>query len=63
MKSKIDIYNATMIIVCAAAITFSAAARDNIALRVVCAVAAVANIIGIIIKIVKGGTDHGRDKA
>lgn len=58
MKSKIDIYNATMFILCVTACIFAIALNHSILSRIFCIVSAVGMITGIIIKAVKGGTQN-----
>ncbi len=59
VKSKIDIYNTTMSIICAGFVIFSSAAKDNAVLRIVCLVSALALLIGVVVKIIKGGAADG----
>lgn len=63
MKSKIDIFNATFTILCVVSVIFSSAYKENIFLRILCLVLGVSLLIGIIVKVKKGGSDDGRKEA
>lgn len=57
MKSKIDIYNAFAIILCAVSVIF-AASGGSVLSRVICFLSAIAALAGVIFKIREGGSSH-----